>query len=56
MLLPLLTLTLSVTLPAVGASCGNIVKRYLGSLGYDDLARVHERVSPVDNIGIGVRK
>jgi len=27
---------------------------YLGSLGYEDLARVHEGASPVDNLGLKV--
>ena len=36
----------------LGHSTLHIVKRYLGSLGYEDLARVHEKASPVDNMGI----
>jgi hypothetical protein len=32
----------------------DIVKLYLGSLGCEDLARVHEGASPVDNLGMRV--
>lgn len=36
----------------LGHSRLDIVKVYLGSLGYEDLARVHQGASPVDNLGV----
>jgi len=38
----------------LGHSRLDIVKLYLGSLGYEDLARVHQGASPVDNLGVRV--
>ena len=40
----------------LGHSRLDIVKIYLGSLGYEDLARVHQRVSPVDNLEVKTRR
>lgn len=40
----------------LGHSTLDIVKRYLGSLGYEDLARVHQGASPVDNLGVKTHK
>jgi site-specific recombinase XerD len=38
----------------LGHSRLDIVKLYLGSLRYEDLARVHQGASPVDNLGMRV--
>lgn len=37
--------------PHLGHSRLDNVKLYLRSLGYEDLARVHQEASPVDNLG-----
>jgi len=36
----------------LGHSSLSMVRRYLSSLGIDDLIRVHKKASPVDNLGI----